>query len=198
MLRTEKESSLDDFMRAMWSRHGRTERAYTLNDWRITLGQVVRDTEWADSFFFRHITGKQPLDYRALLARAGLQLRNAGSGQASMGPVSFARDTASATIAGNTAVGSPLYAAGADRGDRIVSLDGKPLKNANDIDPILAAHKPGDEIGIVFESRGQQVTATMKLAEREQLEIVTYEKAGLTVTDEMKAVREAWLGSKVR
>jgi hypothetical protein len=43
LLRTEKGSSLDDFMRAMWARHGRTERAYTLNDWRITLGQVVRD-----------------------------------------------------------------------------------------------------------------------------------------------------------
>ncbi len=198
ILRTEKELSLDDFMRAMWARHGRTERAYTLNDWRITLGQVVRDQVWADSFFVKHVTGKEPLDYRALLARAGLQLRNAGAGQASLGPVFFARDTASATLAGNTLVGSPLYQTGVDRGDRIVSLDGKTVSNAADIDPILAAHKPGDEIAITFVSRGETRSTTVKLSEREQLEVVTYEKAGLAVTDEMKALREAWLAPKAK
>ncbi|HEY0305218.1 MAG TPA: PDZ domain-containing protein [Longimicrobiales bacterium] len=198
LLRTEKESSLDDFMRAMWARHGRTERAYTLNDWRITLGQVVRDTGWADSFFFRHITGKQPIDFRTLLGRAGLQLRNAGAGQPSLGAVAFTRDTASATVSANTLVGSPMYVAGVDRGDRIVSLDGKPVKNSAEIDAIVATHKPGDEIPITFESRGQQLNGRVKLAEREQLEIVTYEKAGMAVTDEMKALREAWLESKVR
>jgi predicted metalloprotease with PDZ domain len=198
LLRTEKGSSLDEFMRAMWVRYGRTERPYTLNDWRITLGQLTRDTEWADTFFFRHVTGKQPLDYRSLLARAGLQLRNAGAGQASLGAVFFTRDTAMAVVGGNTLVGTPLYAAGVDRGDRILSLDGKPVKNGSEVDAIVAAHKPGDEIAITFESRGQQINGTVKLAEREQLEVVTYEKAGLAVTDEMKVLREAWLGSKAR
>ncbi len=198
LLRTEKESSLDDFMRVMWARHGRTEKPYTLNDWRITLGQVVRDTEWADSFFFRHVTGKQPIDYRSLLARVGLQLRNAGAGQATIGPAGFTRDSAMVVIAGNTLVGTPLYDAGLDRGDRILTLDGKTLKNAADVEPIIAAHKPGDEISVTFESRGQQITRTIKLVEREQLEIVTYEKASLPVTAEMTALREAWLSSKAK
>ena len=198
LLRTEKESSLDDFMRAMWARYGRTEKPYTLNDWRVTLGQVVRNTEWADSFFTRHITGKQPIDFRSLLARAGLQLRNAGAGQASLGPVSFTRDSTMVVVAGNTQVGSPLYAAGVDRGDRILTLDGKSLKNSSELDAIVAAHKPGEAVAIAFESRGQQLNGTVTLAEREQLEIVTYEKAGLAVTDEMKALRSSWLESKAR
>jgi hypothetical protein len=61
---------------------------------------------------------------------------------------------------------------------------------------VLGAHKPGDEIAITYESRGEQRSATVKLTEREQWEIVTYEKAGMAVTDEMKALRSAWLDSK--
>lgn len=198
VLRTEKDLSLDDFMRAMWLRYGQTERPYTLNDWRITLGQVVRDQAWADSFFTRHITGKEPIDFRSVLARAGLQLRNAASGRASLGAVNFTRDTAMVVVAGNTPVGSPIYQAGVDRGDRILTLDGKTLKTASEIDAILAAHKPGEEIAIIYESRGQQYTRTLKLVEREQMEVVTNEKAGVPVTDQMKALREGWLGSKAK
>jgi S1-C subfamily serine protease len=100
-------------------------------------------------------------------------------------------------LSSNTPVGSPLYVAGVDRGDRIVSLDGKPIMNAADVQRVLDAHKPGDRVSIVFESRGETRTSTMTLVEPDDIEIVTYESAGLAVTDEMKALRRAWLGSKV-
>src|SRR5688572_99668 len=198
LLRTEKESSLDYFMQAMWLRYGKTERPYTLDDWRITLGQVVRDQKWADEFFNKHITGKQPIDFATLLGRAGLLLRKAAPGVASAGAVGFTRDTGRVVVATNTAVGSPLYRAGVDRGDQIVSLDDKPMKGSADVDAVLKAHKPGDRINIVFESRGATRNAVLTLAESDQLEIVTYEKAGMAVTEDMKRLREAWLGSKVR
>ncbi|HEY0810386.1 MAG TPA: PDZ domain-containing protein [Longimicrobiales bacterium] len=198
LLRTEKESSLDYFMQAMWLRYGKTERPYTLDDWRITLGQVVRDQKWADQFFSKHVTGKQPIDFATLLGRAGLLLRKAAPGVASAGAVGFTRDTGRVVVATNTAVGSPLYQAGVDRGDRIVSLDDKPMTGSADVDAVLKAHKPGDRINIVYESRGETRNAVLTLAESDQLEIVTYEKAGMAVTEDMKRLREAWLGSKVR
>jgi predicted metalloprotease with PDZ domain len=196
ILRTEKELSLDDFMRAMWLRYGRTERPYTLNDWRITLGQVTRDQVWADSFYTNHVAGKQPIDYGTLLGRVGLLLRNAGAGQATLGNAGFTTDTAMVVLASNTLVGSPLYEAGLDRGDRILSLNGRTVTTAADMTAVLGAHKPGDEIAITYESRGERRSAAVKVAEREQWEIVTYEKAGMAVTDEMKALRSAWLDSK--
>jgi predicted metalloprotease with PDZ domain len=198
MLRTEKESSLDYFMQAMWLRYGKTERPYTLNDWRITLGQVVRDQQWADQFFQKHITGKEPLLYESLLARAGLLLRKASPNGATMGAVGFTRDTGRVVIASNTQVGSPLYRAGLDRGDRIVSLDDKPMTSGADVEAVLAAHKPGDRVNITYESRGETRSGVMTLMEREQMEIVTYEKAGMPVTEEMKQLRERWLGSQVK
>ncbi len=195
LLRTEKDISLDQFMRAMWARFGRTGTPYTLDDWRRTLGQVVRDQAWADDFFRQHIAGKQPLDYEGLLARAGLHLRRPWAGFASLGNVSFTQDTTRLVIAGNTLAGSPIYDAGLDRGDRIIALDGKPTSKQADVDAVLAAHKPGERVSVDYESRGQQHSATVTLGERTEYEIVTFEKAGLPVTAEMRAVRRAWLGN---
>jgi predicted metalloprotease with PDZ domain len=198
-LRTEHEHvTLDDFMRAMWARYGRTEMPYTLENWRLTLGQVVRNQEWADSFYYKHVAGKEPIDFAKLLGRAGLLLRKAGAGQATMGAAAFTRDTGRVVLANNTLVGSPLYTVGVDRGDRIVSIDNTPMTSAADVQTVLQGKKPGDRVAITWESRGQTRTATMTLAERDQLEIVPYESAGMAVTDEMKALRAAWLGSKVR
>lgn len=197
-LRTEKESSLDDFMRAMWARYGKTEMPYTLDNWRLTLGQVVRDQEWANEFFNQHIAGKEPIDFETLLGRAGLLLRKAATGTAALGNVGFARDTGRVVLETGTQVGSALYEAGVDRGDRIVSLDGRAMRTPTDVTEVLTAHKPDDQIEVVFESRGESRTATLTLQEREQLEVVTYEKAGMQVTPELVTVRESWLSSKVK
>ena len=49
--------SLDDFMRAMWRRHGVQQenqtplRPYTIDDLRTTLGETVGDTAFANDFF---------------------------------------------------------------------------------------------------------------------------------------------------
>jgi predicted metalloprotease with PDZ domain len=198
MLRTEKESSLDEFMRTMWGRYGRTEQPYTLDNWRLTLGQVVRDQEWANDFFNQHVAGKEPIDFAALLGRAGLLLKKAGAGKASLGPVSFTRDTGRVVLASNTLVGTPLYQAGVDRGDRIVSLADRALTAPAEVDSVLAAHKPGDRVNIVFESRGSTINGVLTLVEPVQMEIVTYEKAGLPLTPAMSAVRTGWLSSKAK
>jgi predicted metalloprotease with PDZ domain len=95
-------------------------------------------------------------------------------------------------------VGSPLYVVGVDRGDRIVSIDNTPMTSGADVQTLLQAKKPGDRVAITWESRGETRSGTMTLAERDQLEIVPYESAGMTVTDEMKTLRTAWLGSKAR
>ena len=196
LLRTEKDLTLDDFMRAMWARYGRPQQPYTLDSWRVTLGQVVRDQPWADEFFNKHIAGREPIDYGTLLGRAGLLLRKAAPGVATVGEVRLTPDSAGAVITSNTLVGTPLYNAGADRGDRIISLAGAPIRDVAELQAVLQTRKPGEQLTLIFESRGARKTETLTLAERDQLEVVTYEAAGLAVTDEMRALREAWLGRK--
>lgn len=188
--------TLDDFMREMWRTHGRTEKPYTLDDIRAALARVTGDTGFAGEFIDRYITGTDVPDYEALLARAGFLVRKAAPGRATLGRVRFQSQDGQLFVATQTLIGSPIYEAGIDRGDRIISLDGRPVTSEADVAAILADHSPGDRVQVTYEQRGQTRTATITLAEDPTLEVVTFEKAGMAVPDEVRAFRAAWLGSR--
>jgi predicted metalloprotease with PDZ domain len=81
--RTDGRLTLDDYMRALWARFGRSAAVrpgyvaspYTLADLRNTLAEVIGDETFATTFFERYIEGRDVVDYARLLARAGLLLR---------------------------------------------------------------------------------------------------------------------------
>ena len=189
--------TLDDYMRAMWRAHGKTERPYTPADLKEVLAQVTGDRAFTDGFFRRYVEGREVMDYGALLAPAGLLLRPAAPGRAYAGESVVAFGEGGAVV-GQTLVGTPLYEAGLDRGDRIVSLGGRPVESAAALEAVLAAHRPGDTLAVEFETRGGRRSAPLVLAESPFLEVVTFEKAGRPVTAAIRAFRERWLGSKAR
>jgi predicted metalloprotease with PDZ domain len=187
--------SLDDWMRAMWRRHPDVQKPYTAQDLEQALAEVT-SSEFAQETFQRHIEGLEPLDYGALLARAGFVLQPASPQKAWIGnqPMSFS--DRGVEINGSTLRGSPLYAAGMDRGDRIVEADGKSLKSRRDWDDWTTSHKPGDRSMVTAETRTGKKQFPIAWAQAPDVEIVSFEKAGRPVTPEITAFREAWLGSK--
>jgi predicted metalloprotease with PDZ domain len=161
------------------------------------LGEVARDTPWADQFFRRYLEGREVVDYEALLARAGFLLRRANPGSSWLGGELEERDGA-AWIAAGTLIDSSLYRVGVDRRDRIVSLDGRPLAAVAEVEAAVAARRPGDSVPLEWEQRGKRKRGLLVLAEDPRLEVVTYEKAGRAVTPAMRRLRAQWLGSRVR
>jgi S1-C subfamily serine protease len=101
-------------------------------------------------------------------------------------------------ISSNTIIGTPLYNAGLDVEDVISQLDGKLIARAADINEILSSHKPGDAVSIQYKHRTETKTATVMLGENPAYSFMTYEQAGLTLTNEMKEFRNSWLGTKVK
>jgi S1-C subfamily serine protease len=101
-------------------------------------------------------------------------------------------------ISSNTIIGTPLYNAGLDVDDVITQLDGKLVARAADINDILSSHKPGDAISIQYKHRTETKTATITLGENPAYSLITYEQAGLTLTNEMSAFRNSWLGTKIK
>ena len=188
--------TLDDVMRALWRAHGATERPYTLADVRTVFARVSGDQAFADRFVSRYITGREAPDYAALLAPAGLLVRVAAPGKAWVGDVPFRADSGRLLLASGTLVGTPLYDAGLDRGDQLVSLGGRSVATEAEVQAVLDGRRPGDAVPVVFESRGQRRDAMVRLAESPRLEVVTYEAAGRPVTDAMRRFREQWLGSR--
>jgi len=191
-----KNLTLDNYMRAMWKTHGKTEKPYTLNDLQQVLVSVTRDSSFAHTFFRKHILGYERPDYVALLAKAGFLLRKARPGATFLSQ-QIGLEGGKVVVAAPTLVGTPLYVAGLDKGDVILSIANRPVNHANDYGVVLRKHKPGDTVPIRFMHRGTEQQASVTFAEDPQLELVPYEKAGLVLTQEMQAFRDRWLGTKV-
>jgi predicted metalloprotease with PDZ domain len=196
--------TLDHYMRALWARFGKpggpapgiVGTPYTLADARALLGEVAGDRAFAGDFFDRFIEGRDVVDYRSLLEHAGLVLRRRSPGRASAGTMRLAESAGRLRVAAPVPFGSPAYAAGLDRDDIVVSIDGAAVATVEGFRQELARRKPGDKVTVAFERRGRPVTAALALIEEERLEIVPIEETGGSLGPRARAFREAWLGGR--
>lgn len=195
--------TLDDYMRAVWREFGRAQtprlapaRPYTVAGLRRVLGEVTRDTAFANDFFARYVEGREVVDFAPLLARAGFLLRKESPGAPTLGaPLSAAEG--GVQVDGYPPVNSSLYGAEISAGDVIVSVDGRPTPDPDALWAVIDAHRAGEAVRVEWMQRGRRRTGQMTLVESPALQVVAYEVAGMPVTAEMRAFREAWLGSRV-
>jgi predicted metalloprotease with PDZ domain len=219
--RSNGDVSLDDFMRAMWTKFGKPSSAgseppssvgsalrrtvpqgyvdhpYTVADAEATLGEVSRDPAFAHDFFTRYITGHEVADYARLLARAGVLLRKRNAGHAWLGGVRLDARGGALHIATLVEPNWPLYASGIEQDDELRQVDGQRVSAPADLEAILAKHKPGDRVDVAFTDRaGTQMNAPVTLAEDPALEAVAVETTGSSLTPAQKTFRDRWLGPK--
>jgi len=186
--------TLDSLMQQMWQTHGKTEAPYTINDLRNALAAITGNERFANNFFERYITRSELPDYKSLLANAGMLLRKANEGDATVGPVSLEFDGREGIIADNTIIGSPLYDAGLDRGDQIIAIDRLKITSQRRWDNAIKRYEPGDTATIRFVQRGVERSTEITLEEDPALEVVTFESADMDASDAQLAFREAWIG----
>lgn len=199
-------TTLDDFMRAMWTSYGAPGQKepgmvatpYTMEDIVARLADVSGSRTFAADFMKRYAQGHEVPDYKALLARAGFVVRPAAPGKAALTGATLAfTGGGGARIEGLVAFDSPLYKAGVAQDDQIVSIDGAAAASQPAVDAVLARHQPGDQVKLrVTRRSGEAVDATLVLEEDPRIEVVAIEKAGGSLSAEQKRVRAAWLGSR--
>lgn len=191
--------TLDDYMRRMWHKYGKTEEPYQIEDLRQALAEVTDSTEFADHFFDSFIYQGNHIDLKPLLEKAGFLLRKANPGRAviTFDESAIDYESGAATIVNNTIIGSPLYKAGLDNGDIIRSVGGQVINNAQQMNRLLASRNPGGKLTIQYESLGETYESTIELAEDQTLELLTFEQGGREVTDKIVSFRENWIGSKI-
>jgi predicted metalloprotease with PDZ domain len=201
--RAEGRVTLDDVMRAMWQRYGRpggrvpgyVDNPYTIADLRSVLATVSGDAAFAREFFAQFIQGHDVVDYGRLLSRAGFVVRSVAPAQAFAGNLRFLDGASGLRVTAAVPFGSPAYAAGLERDDVVVFASGAAVMTEQDFRRALTAKRPGDELPIVFERRGERVTTTIRLGENPYLEIVPAEALGQTLTESQRRFRDAWLTS---
>lgn len=194
--------TLDDYMRALWRSHGKpggaepgvVAKPYTIDDALDRLAGVSGDRKFADEFFRKFVRGRDVADYERLLLQAGFVFRSRPGGWIGLRNQNL---DANGTITTLVPWGSPVFEAGLDQGDVIVSVDGQPFA-AGVLPAALKNRAPGERLSVTFKRRGG-ATGTVSIIVRPdpQRETVPIESTGAPVTADHQRFRDAWLGSKV-
>lgn len=193
--------SLDDVMRALWTAHGKVggrevgyvDAPYTADDVGNTIAKVTGDATFAADLMRRFVQGHEVMDYTRLLTQAGLVLRSRFPGRASLGLLETDQSAGGLRVSGPTRLGSSAYRAGIDIDDVIKAIDAQTIGTLEQLDAALKKFKPGDRVTVTFLRRGQQVKAEVSLDGDPQIDIVTLESTGGTLTTAQKAFRASWL-----
>ena len=204
--RTDGKVTLDHYMQALWQKYGKpggkapgyVDQPYTMADLKDALASVAGDAPFADDFFARFIQGRDVVNYERLLARAGFALRRASAGRAFAGQLQLQDVQGRPLVTGAVPFGSPAYQTGLERDDVILAVAGQDVASAADFGRAIGGRRPGDQVPLVFERRGQRVTGMLRLVENPQVEIVRAEGVGQTLTQAQRRFRDAWLSSPAR
>ena len=196
-LRSEFNSSLDQYMRAVWKTHGKPEIPYTIPDLQNVLAKTT-NRAFADDFFSRYINGIEKNNYAKLLLNAGLVLRRASPDKASLGQLRLIPANGKVKLAMNTLRGSAAYEAGMDDGDFFLKINNDELKTPADLTTLLDKYKPGEEVELTFEHRNQLNTVKVKLQANNAFEVLPIEKTDGKLTPAMEKFRAAWLDSQIK
>ena len=194
-LRGKYNKTLDELMRAAWKKFGKPEVPYTLSGLQDVLASVTGDRKFAQEYFERYIYGHEPIDYNPLLAPAGFRVRKADPGKAWIGTPQMT-EREGLLIERNTLRGTPLYTAGLDIDDKIISIDNQDIRTFSDLAAVLDRLHPGNPVSIKYLHRNEDHTVQITPQENPGLFVESFETAGLPVTTGITQFRQSWLGAK--
>lgn len=183
----EGNKNIDDFMKLMWKKFGEPEVPYTNRDIEAALAEYAGQ-EFATNFFDKYIFDSQMPDYKSLFASVGVNFGKANPGKASLG-TNIRIENGVGELRSNAIKGSPVYDAGIESTDEILSIAGIRLSSVNDVDEILKKYAPGDEVEITFLRWGEQKSAMVILSEDASFKTAINENASRSQQNK----RAAWL-----
>ena len=95
-----------------------------------------------------------------------------------------------------TIEGTPVYAAGLDRDDELITVDGIAMSGASRLEDIIQRRKPGDTVRMTIRRRGETRDLAVTIAEDPALQLVPVERTGRAPSAAERQFRDRWLGSQ--
>ncbi len=184
----EKDLNLDDFMKKMWTKYGKTEVAYTVEDIENTLEEYA-GKDFADTFFMNYIYGSKMPDYNSLFKDFGIALTQKEN---TYFGASVRETEEGLLVYRNTAMESPAYKAGLDEGDVITSINGNPVSTSENFQKLIQETGVNGSLEIEF----RRYNETKKTSVRLQKSPTYYISLDEAASKEAVKKREKWLASK--
>lgn len=187
-------TSLDGFMRLVWSKHGKTESPYTFRDLQAALSEYTSPA-FANAFFEKYIFKSNMPDYENLFAGMGVSYSKANPGKPYWG-AQLRKTDAGLIIDSYTRIGTPAYKAGLESGDIILAINGKTMINPEGVKAILDPLTPGTTITINFKRFNTERTTTVILEENPEWQTKLFEDAGTKTDSDRVKRRTDWLNAR--
>ena len=190
-LRTRSDNkSLDEFFRIIWDRYGKTEIPYSVKDLESLLVDYT-DSQFAANFFDRYIYDSQMPDYEALFRQVGVSFERENPQEGWLGGT--IREFGDGfRLTGNSRIGTPLYEAGVQSTDKIISIAGRRLNPGDNVQEIISNRRSGQTVNIVFERWGEEKTVRVRLASNPNYKTELVRRSSREARD----LRDVWLGSE--
>jgi predicted metalloprotease with PDZ domain len=188
---TKNKKSLDDWMRLLYSRYALPKPGFEPDE-AIRAASEVAGADLSD-IFRQYISGKEPIPYEKYFAYAGITVeKKIDPAKPWMGADTKKGDDGRATIT-NIIPGGPAEAAGLDRQDTILAVNGRAV-DADGFDLALKEGKPGDAFRLTVVRLGEikEIPVTLAANPHATYTLKPMEKQ----TDEQKAIYNSWLGIK--
>lgn len=185
----ERGHTLDEVMRLIWKRYGKTEIPYHIRDLQLALGEVVEDQEWAASWFAQHIYDSKMPDVGALLDNYGITVATARPDTAGFHRMRLQESDGMVSIRGVIQENHPLYAAGIDKGCSILKLNGEQIIGIKGWNTAVKALTIGETYTIEYRQMGEVKTGQFVAAASPELEVLFAKD----VKKKVEKLRKAWL-----
>ncbi|WP_298538660.1 PDZ domain-containing protein [uncultured Aquimarina sp.] len=189
-LRDKDDLNLDDYLKLVWTKYGKTEIPYTIENLFFTLREYAGES-FADDFFEKYIFDSQTPDFKKLLGSVAIYPKT-NSKESYLGVEIVFNEDDNAVISKYVKKGTPAYDIGLEKGDVIVAIDNQSFSDIDQFNEVLKKYKPGKKATIVYRRLDKEKKALVKFGVNPQVEITQFSKPS------KKALlkRENWLKAK--
>ncbi len=158
-LRQKSGLSLDDYMKLVWTKYGKTEIPFRVENLYTTLREYAGDT-FADNFFKYTIDQPRAFDYKKLLASVGVATTAVRASYLGAEVAFNIKDMAE--IVEYTKRYTPAYNGGLEKGDIIISVNNRAFSNLTEYKNVISQNKVGKRVSVKYNRNGVDKTTYVK------------------------------------
>lgn len=182
--------NLDGFMRLVWNTYGKSEIPYSVRDLESLLSMYAGEV-FGTEFFGAFIYNSEIPNYEALFKEVGVRFELENPNKADLGG-SIKEKEGVWKLSANAIIGSPLYDAGIEAEDEILSIGGVDLSKVESVDEILDRKRSGQSVEIVFSRWGEEKRVRVTLTNLDTFKTELERRTNR----QTRALQEAWLTGK--
>ena len=194
--RTQNRSSLDDVMKQMYKEFGLTKKTFAMDDVIRIVSQIAGED--FEPFFNKYVTGTERLPLEKYLKTAGIDAQIESDEKLPnlryiLNEMLFIRYLRNTKVGSLIIFRSPKY----QDGDKLVAINGTPVKVFDDIRRMAKDWKSGDVVTLTLERKNEEITLPITLGGMSGKPPLEAASINITITqkpDILETQRAIWSG----